>query len=156
MNKSYAVSPLSEDKVDRAFPLIRSLEPDLDLDAWRRFCREGFEETGHNGIAGTVFVASNPRGYLQGLCVAALPEEAREGPASQARVLEVPIFIAASAADRDGVAAEMMEFLEAYGRDKVCGGIHIWPLDRDTWKRLVEHAPPPAAAAGVTIPLAGR
>lgn len=150
MNKNYAVSALSEDKVDRAFPLIRALEPDLDLDDWRRFCREGLGKTGHDGSAGTVFVASNPRGYLQGLCVAALPEGERE-----ARVLEVPIFIAASVADGEGVAAEMMEFLEAYGRDKVCGGIRIWPLDRDNWKRLVEHAPPPAEAAGTTIPLAG-
>lgn len=150
MNKSYAVSPLSEDKVDRAFPLMRCVEPDLDLDDWRRFCREELGKTGHDGGAGAVFVASNPRGYLQGLCVASLPAGERE-----ARVLEVPIFIAASVADRDGVAAEMMEFLEAYCRDKVCGGIRIWPLDRDNWKRLVEHAPPPAAAAGTTIPLAG-
>ena len=69
---------------------------------WRAFCQPlGSaplrDETGSNGERAVI--ARDPQGYVKGLCFSSIKEHSPYG-----RVLDVPIFVVASAADAEGVA----------------------------------------------------
>ena len=75
-----------------------------------------------------VVVARNAKGYVKGLCIYAIREHATYG-----RLIDVPFFIASSAADGEGVAGELIKFLRGKCDQSVCSGIRFWTMDRETW-----------------------
>ena len=120
---SYVIKPIGPDGVDRAYPLMRAVASDLSLQEWRRFCRDGAqrEET---------VLAINSKGYVKGLCIFAIRDHRHYG-----RLLDVPVFVIASAADAEGVGAELLQFLEATRDAEACSGVRLWTMGPETWDR---------------------
>ena len=119
MHGSYTVAPMTRETVDAAFLLVGALTPMLSIDRWRAYCE------GSDGMAGAaarphVLVASNPRGHLQGLCVWTQARHAVHGG-----ILDVPVFIVASAADEAGVAAALVGELCAIAARLDCAALRI-------------------------------
>ena len=75
-----------------------------------------------------VVVARNAKGYVKGLCIYAIREHATYG-----RLIDVPFFIASSAADGEGVTGELINFLRGKCDQSICSGIRFWIMDRETW-----------------------
>lgn len=120
---SYSIKPIGPDGVDRAFPLMRPVAPDLSLQEWRRFCRDG-------GQREETVLAINSKGYVKGLCIFAIRDHRHYG-----RLLDVPVFVVASAADSEGVGAELLQFLEATRDSEGCSGVRFWTMGGETWDR---------------------
>lgn len=75
-----------------------------------------------------VVVARNAKGYVKGLCVYALRDHTTYG-----RLIDVPLFIASSAADAEGVTEELIDFLRGKCDQCVCSGIRFWATDQEIW-----------------------
>jgi hypothetical protein len=131
MSPSYFVEPIGPETIDRAYPLAQAVIPVLSINEWWQFCRspdfaEGRSET--VGEREEVVVARNAKGYVKGLCIYAIREHATYG-----RLIDVPFFIASSAADGEGVAGELIKFLRGKCDQSICSGIRFWIMDRETW-----------------------
>jgi hypothetical protein len=120
---SYTVKPIGPDSVDRAYPLMRAVAPDLSPQEWRRFCRDG-------GQREETVLAINSKGYVKGLCIFGIRDHRHYG-----RLLDVPVFVVASAADAEGVGAELLQFLEATRDSEACSGVRFWNMGGETWDR---------------------
>ena len=75
-----------------------------------------------------VVVARNVKGYVKGLCIYATRDHATYG-----RLIDVPLFIASSAVDGEGVTGELINFLRSKCDQSVCSGIRFWAIDGETW-----------------------
>jgi hypothetical protein len=133
ISSGYSVKPIPREAVDRTYPLMRVVAPALGLHEWRQFCQNiasplsGGEHAGEKEEA---IVATNARGYIKGLCIYSIREHWFYG-----RLLDVPIFVAASAADATGVGAELLQFLQIT-RDKAgCSGARFWAMGDESWDR---------------------
>ncbi len=131
---SYVVESISPRTIDSAYPLARACGYALRLGEWRAFCQPlGSaplrDETGSNNGERAV-IARDPQGYVKGLCVYSIKEHSPYG-----RVLDVPIFVVASAADAEGVATELAAVLLSKCDWSACSGIRFWPIGPDSWKR---------------------
>ena len=160
MSPSYVVEPIGPETIDRAYPLAQAVTPALSIYEWWQFCRppdfaEGCPST--VGEREEVVVARNAKGYVKGLCIYAIREHATYG-----RLIEVPFFIASSAADAEGVTKELINFLRGKCDQSVCSGIRFWTMDRETWVRRLrsdhiarsDHGlflPALASAAGIML-----
>jgi hypothetical protein len=131
MSPSYFVEPIGPETIDRAYPLVQAVIQALSKHEWWQFCRSpGFAE-GRPATVGEgeeVVVARNAKGYVKGLCIHAIREHATYG-----RLIDVPFFIASSAADAEGVTGELINFLRGKCDQSVCSGIRFWTMDRETW-----------------------
>ena len=54
--------------------------------------------------------------------------------ATYGRLVDVPLFIAFSAADGEGVVEELINFLMGKCDGSVCSGIRFWEMNRETWE----------------------
>ena len=77
-----------------------------------------------------MIVALNGAAYVKGLCV-----YTPRGHAAYTRVLDVPFFVTASAADNVGVAAALFAFLQAECKRYDISCIRFWTMDAETWAR---------------------
>lgn len=137
MPQTYAVAEIRPDQVDKCYALVNPVAPALQLEEWRTFCERARERGRASG--GYVIVATNPVGYIKGLCIAAVRDHPVHG-----HILDVPIFAATSAADDSVVAADMLSYLKDIGRRAACERLRLWTLDNDNWDRLCrEEANPP-------------
>ena len=132
MSPSYVVEPIGPETIDRAYPLAQAVIPALSKYEWWQFCRspdvaEGRPST--DGEREEVVVARNAKGYVKGLCMYAIRDHATYG-----RLIDVPFFIASSAADGEGVTKELINFLRGKCDQSVCSGIRFWNMDRETWE----------------------
>jgi hypothetical protein len=75
-----------------------------------------------------VVVARNAKGYIKGLCMYVVRDHATYG-----RMIDVPVFIVASAADGEGVAEDLIDFLMSKCDRSVCSGIRFWGLNPEIW-----------------------
>jgi hypothetical protein len=130
MQPTYKVSRISPRQIDSAYLLASLAAPRLDLDGWRAFCRDalgdGVRRTGQEDI----IVAANPAGYVQGLCVSAVRRHLAYG-----YILDVSVFVVASAADEAGVAVDLLRHVKAVARTEGCSGLHIWTRGPDNWSQ---------------------
>ena len=160
MSPSYFVEPIGPETIDRAYPLAQAVIQALSKHEWWQFCRSpGFAE-GRPATVGEreeVVVARIAKGYVKGLCIYAIREHATYG-----RLIDVPFFIASSAADAEGVTKELINFLRGKCDQSVCSGIRFWTMDRETWVRRLrsdhiarsDHGlflPALASAAGIML-----
>ena len=131
MSPSYFVELIGPETIDGAYPLAQGVIPSISKHEWRQFCRssefaEGRPET--VGEREEVVVARIAKGYVKGLCIYAIREHATYG-----RLIDVPFFIASSAADAEGVTKELINSLRGKCDQSVCSGIRFWGMDRETW-----------------------
>ncbi|MBS7541361.1 hypothetical protein [Ancylobacter lacus] len=124
---TYRVEPLTADRVDQAFTLIRLVAPTLELKAWRAFCRT---MGGAAASSRALSVAINPRGYVQGLCLTEMKDHPLHG-----RIVDVPVFLATSAADDEGVAGALLAHLGHLSRLNGDCPARIWTERDDMWPR---------------------
>ncbi|MBV9245037.1 MAG: hypothetical protein JO366_09515 [Methylobacteriaceae bacterium] len=68
--------------------------------------------------------------YVKGLCIYSVRAHCVYG-----RLLDVPVFVAASAADAEGVAADLLQFLQSICDRSVCSGVRFWTMGAETWSR---------------------
>lgn len=120
MQRSYTTAPITTEQVDAAYLLVGPLDPLLDLARWRSYCHEAQSGVGTATCRQQIVVATNPRGYLQGLCVHAVVTHPVQGA-----ILDVPVFVVASAADEIGVAEALFCDLCAVAERRDCAAIRI-------------------------------
>lgn len=135
MRTTYNTSQISAAQIDQAYPLITRVSPTLELEPWRMFCRAVVAHKSHPRDPDKIVVTTNPIGHVQGLCTTAI-----RGHAIGDLMLDVPIFVVASAADAAGVAADMLTYLKNVGRAEACACIRIWSLGRDNWTRQLSES----------------
>jgi hypothetical protein len=128
MSASYVIEPIGRKTADRAYPLASVMRPALTPEQWRQFCHSAELSRDEE-----IIVASNADGYIKGLCVYAIRDHRTYG-----RLLDVPFLVVASAADGEGVATALVDFLRARCDRCVCSGIRFWPFDDATWGRRLD------------------
>lgn len=131
MSRSYLVEPIGPETIARAYPLIRAVVPDVAVHEWVQIARPHGVGGGRPATAGEreeVIVARNSEEYVKGLCVYAVRDHATYG-----RLIDVPFFIVASAADGEGVTAVLIHFLRRKCDQSVCSGVRFWTLDPKAW-----------------------
>ena len=131
MSPSYFVEPIGPETIDRAYPLARAVLPALSKHEWWQFCRSPDFAEGRPPIVGEreeVVVARNVKGYVKGLCIYATRDHPTYG-----HLIDVPLFIASSAVDGEGVTGELINFLRSKCDQSVCSGIRFWAIDGETW-----------------------
>lgn len=127
---TYKVSRMSVGQIDASHCLVSLIAPELDLEGWRTVCRNLLDRKDYQSNQDDIAVATNPLGYVQGLCVSGVRNHIANG-----RILDVPIFVAASAADADGVTIDLLHYLKRLAKAKACDRIRIWTLGGDNWRR---------------------
>jgi len=116
----YTVAPITPDTVDAAFPLAGALTPRLEIERWRAYCDGLDNRQARDAPQRQILVATNPRGHVQGLCLWSRGDHAVHGT-----ILDVPVFIVASAADDAGVASALVDDLCAIAGRMDCAAIRI-------------------------------
>ena len=132
MSRGYLVEPIGPETIARAYPLIRAVVSDVAEHEWVQIAGPHDVVGGRPATGGEpeeVIVARNSEGYVKGLCVYAVRDHATYG-----RLIDVPFFIVASAADGEGATAVLIHFLRGKCDQSVCSGIRFWPLDCDAWE----------------------
>jgi hypothetical protein len=131
MSPSYFLETIGPETIDRAYPLVQAVIPHLLKHEWRQFCRSiELAEVGSLGKREEIVLARNATGYIKGLCFYAVRDHATYG-----RLIDVPFFVALSAADGEGVARELINFLRGQCDQYVCSGVRFWSVDQETWGR---------------------
>jgi hypothetical protein len=120
MERAYKIAPITAAQVDAGYLLVSPLDRGLDVARWRSYCGEVASGPGAEVGRQQIVVATNPRGYVQGLCVHAVVKHPVQGA-----ILDVPVFVVASAADELGVAAALFGELCAVAERLDCAAIRI-------------------------------
>jgi hypothetical protein len=128
---TYTIEPIGPRTIDRAYPLAQAVIPALSQHEWRQCCHaNGLSSLDPEAESEEIVVAQNADGYVKGLCVYTIRDHASYG-----RLVDVPLFVAASATDGEGVTAELLDFLRIKCDRSVCSGIRFWAMDTETWSR---------------------
>lgn len=117
MQGAYTIAGMTPDQVDAADLLVGTMKPPPDLAGWRR---DGGDAAVSAGRCQDVRVATNPRGYVQGLCLCRQARHVVHGA-----ILDVPLFVVASAADGPGVATALVADLCAIAGRLDCAAVRI-------------------------------
>lgn len=117
MQGAYTIAGMTPDQVDAADLLVGTMKPPPDLAGWRR---DGSDAAVSAGRCQDVRVATNPRGYVQGLCLCRQARHVVHGA-----ILDVPLFVVASAADGPGVASALVADLCAIAGRLDCAAVRI-------------------------------
>lgn len=133
MSTSYVIESIGPKTIDRAYPLAKVVGPAPTLHEWREFCGSVASPRIRNESPDDreeIVVALNMSRYVKGLCIYAIRDHWTYG-----RLLDVPFFVAASAADAEGVGGELVRFIQAKCDQSVCSGIRFWTMGPETWRR---------------------
>jgi hypothetical protein len=131
MPACYIVEPIGPRTVDRAYPLARACGCALTLGEWQAWCQAlVLARACDEAIGDGALVAREAQGYVKGLCVYSTRDVSPYG-----RLLDVPIFVVVSAADPQGVTAELVGALRSKCERSGCSGIRFWPMRPDAWTR---------------------
>jgi len=135
MSASYIVEPIGQKTIDRAYPLVKAVMPAMLLHEWRQFCHSLELSRPHPAAAEheEVVVARNAENYVKGLCIYAVRDHTTYG-----RLIDVPFFVTASAADGEGVTLDLLDYLRTKCDGEVCSGIRFWKVSAETWAHRVQ------------------
>ncbi|NOV21036.1 hypothetical protein E5S70_34375 [Ensifer adhaerens] len=129
MAMAYRVGPIQRHQVDLAFRLIEVVDYPINLAHWRNICERGFSRRYVSSRLGDIITVENALGYIQGVSVAHPGNDPNYG-----HILDVPVFIVATAADTAGVSDALLGHLKTMARADNCGylivasiGPHAWP-----------------------------
>lgn len=120
MQRAYTTAPITAEQVDTAYLIVGRLAPLLGIECWRGYCDEILSGVGRSGRRQAIIVATNPLGYLQGLCVHSLARHPVQGA-----ILDVSVFVVATAADELGVTAALLSALSSVAGRLDCATIRI-------------------------------
>src|SRR5258707_832393 len=148
MQPTYKVGRITARQVERAYLLVNRIAPTLDLDAWRASCGEVLSRKDRQTNQDDIIVATNPLGYVQGLCIIAVRQHIVYG-----RILDVSFLVVASAADEAGVASDLLLHLKALARSDACEGIRIWTPGREDWSQSPDKRELDRSSPGMLIVL---
>ena len=132
MQPAYRIGRITAAEIDRAYLLVRLVAPELELVDWRARCRAVPTGSRHAHGQDDILVALSPAGYVKGLCVHALGTHPDHG-----RLLDVSIFVVASAADEGGITAGLLDHLKHSARREACQAIRIRTSGQDNWTRHI-------------------
>ena len=132
MRTSYFVQPISSQTMEMAFPLANAAIPILSKYEWMQLCHCSSVPEG--GCAARrereeIVTARNTQGYVKGICVYAIRDHRTYG-----RIVDVPLFIALSAVDGEGVVEELIDFLMGKCDVSICCGIRFWNMNHEIWR----------------------
>lgn len=116
MPSPYDICPISRKQIDSAYPLAKLALPSIGIEEWRDLCRasDGADE---------IALASNAKGYAQGLSISSVLEQ------GDRRILDVSSFVIVSAADEPGVEADLVQYLKARAKALNCNSVQIHLAD---------------------------
>ena len=117
--RGFAVRPLSPDRVDEAYPVVRAAMPDLSLERWRDFASRAVGEPAVSPPPGIMLVES-AQGYIYGLCAYRLQHDIRHG-----RVLVIEELVTLGLVDGASVAATLIAALEERARELGCAAMNL-------------------------------
>jgi hypothetical protein len=133
MSTSYVIESIGPNTIDRAYTLVRAIGAPINLHEWREICQSAASPRVRDEPPGDreeIVVALNIHGYVKGLSIYEIRDHRTYG-----RLLDVPFFVVASAADPEGVAAELLTFIHAKCNHSRCSGMRFWSMGPETWKR---------------------
>jgi len=142
----YALKPMTAEMADRVYPLIRGVAPGLALEEWRA-CAGAFAGGEPEVGRETAVLAMNSAGYVKGVCIYAIRSHAAYG-----RLLDVPVFVIASAADAERVGAALLAALQAARETSACSGVRFWTMGPQTWTRRLDEDDIGRTDHGVFLP----
>ncbi len=110
------VSLLTQDEVDRAYPLVQAVLPDASIDAWRRFAaaRLSSETDNRTGIL-TVY---NEQGCIVGIGTYMLAQDLLNGP-----ILFADHICALDVTDQPSVARALLRGIERIAEQHGCTAV---------------------------------
>lgn len=149
MAHAYSTRAITEDQIDLAYMLVEASGRGLTRADWAAFCRRVIEWRGAAGLHDDVVVATDAEGHVKGLFIAEMVQSLLFG-----RVLDVPLFITASAGDEDGVILDLLAAVRAKARAAKCSDIRIWTLGGESWARVTGASPRSSLYSGVQFNLA--
>lgn len=117
MEGAYTIAGMKPEQVDAAYLLVEAVNLPPDIESWRAYCDAAGRSA---GAPPDLRVATNPRGHVKGLCLCRQARHAVHGA-----ILDVPIFVVASAADEPGVASAMVDDLCALAGRLDCAAVRI-------------------------------
>jgi hypothetical protein len=148
MSRAYSTRPITEDQIDLAFMLVEAAGREVKRAEWVSFCNRIIEWRGATGLYDDVIIAADADGHVKGLFVSEMIQSLLFG-----RVLDVPMFITASAGDEDGVVLELLQAAKVKAREANCGDIRIWAQGGESWIRATDDAPVASQYRGVQLRL---
>ncbi len=111
------VSLLTQAEVDLAFPLIRTICPDADLEAWRRFAGQRLARGSENGTG--ILIVRNEQNCIVAVAAFLLSHDLLHGP-----ILLADHFGALDIVDQGNVARALEAGLEKIARRHGCTAVH--------------------------------
>jgi hypothetical protein len=127
----YSIEPIGPRTIDLAYPLVRACGYALMLPEWRAYC-QAFQPQSREAARESerALVARDAHGYVKGLCIYSIADDPQRG-----RLLQIPVFAIASAADGEGVARDLISALLSQCDRSLCSGMRFFPMGADSWKR---------------------
>ncbi len=144
MATAYLVGHIKRHQIDRAYRLIEAVDYPVNLEQWRSFCDRQLNRQYISSTSGDVITVENALGYIQGVSIAHPGNDLNYG-----HILDVPVFVVATAADTAGVSNALMGHLMAMARADHCRYIIVSSTDASAWP-----ASNPNPRNGVVIPVA--
>ncbi len=111
------VSLLLPEEVDQAFPLIRTICPDADLEAWRSFAGQRLAQGSNSGNG--ILIVRNEQDCIVAIAAFVLTHDLLHGP-----VLRADHFGALDIVDQGNVARALESGLEKIARRHGCTAVH--------------------------------
>lgn len=111
------VSLLSEGEIDQAFPLIRTICPDSDLENWRRFAKQRLARGSENGTG--ILIVRNEQDCIVAVAAFMTSQDLIHGP-----ILFSDHFCALDIVGQGNVARALENGIEKIARRHGCTAVH--------------------------------
>ncbi|HEY0833176.1 MAG TPA: hypothetical protein VGE72_04620 [Azospirillum sp.] len=119
MDEGFTAKPLGLRQIDQAYPLVRTIAPDLEVERWRGFATALTGLSRASGAPGGIMTAQNERGYIHGLFSYSVRADLHYG-----QVLAVDNFIVLDLFNPAGAASVLLKAMEDVARAHHCAAIH--------------------------------
>ncbi|NIA71269.1 hypothetical protein HBA54_21960 [Pelagibius litoralis] len=131
------VSLLSNEEVDRAYPLVQTVLPDASIEAWRRFAEARLAREARDRAG--ILSVRNEQSCIVGLGAYLLAEDLLHGP-----ILFADHFCALDIMDPTSVARALVRAIERVAEQQGCSAIHTTLMQTeargaDSWISNVLH-----------------
>ncbi len=128
MNHGIVLAPLGEERILQAFPLVREVSPEVDMEAWSDYAQAMLGEPAPAPEAQGIVAAWAQNEYLRGLFVYRLLPDIHCG-----RVLSTEFFIGGSPFRKEIVADALLAGAERLAREHSCDAVHTMLPTRPEW-----------------------
>lgn len=147
----YHVRPITRNDIDLAFVLVDAAGYGLLPSAWDKFCQLAIAGRLESARADDIVVATDGHKHIKGLFVSQVSENTLFG-----RTLDVPVFIATSVADEDGVIESLLQELTAMAENTESSMLRVWTPGGESWERVAGSLMDAREFKGVQIAMRAR